>query len=68
MVIFVFVSCFNFVVINVLKFFYNKVVVWLIDWENLLICFEYEDSFMWNMYFFYFVNMYVLIFYIVFFK
>lgn len=68
MVIFVFVSCFNFVVINVLKFFYNKVVVWLIDWENLLICFEYEDSFMWKMYFFYFVNMYVLIFYIVFFK
>lgn len=66
MVIFVFVSCFNFVVINVLKFFYNKVVVWLIDWENLLICFEYEDSFMWKMYFFYFVNMYVLIFYIVF--
>lgn len=68
LIILVIVVFFNFLVINFLKFFYSKLVVWLIDWENLLICIDYEDSFMWKMYMFQFVNMYVFIFYIVFFK
>lgn len=68
LIILVIVVFFNFLVINFLKFFYSKLVVWLIDWENLLICMDYEDSFMWKMYMFQFVNMYVFIFYIVFFK
>lgn len=43
---------FNFFVINLLKFVYSKLVVWLMDWENLLICIDYEDSFIWKMYLF----------------
>lgn len=61
-------GCLNLVAINVLKLLYNKVAVWLTDWENPSTRSEYEDSFTWNMYSFHFVNTYASIFYIAFFK
>ena len=61
-------SCLNLVAINVLKILYNKLAVWLTDWENPPTRSEYEDSFTWKMYSFHFVNTYASIFYIAFFK
>lgn len=58
----------NLLAINLLKFFYSKLAVWLTDWENPPTRTDYEDSFTWKMYLFQFVNTYASIFYIAFFK
>lgn len=58
----------NLVAINLLKFAYSKLAVWLTDWENPPTRTDYEDSFTWKMYLFQFVNTYASIFYIAFFK
>lgn len=58
----------NLLAINLLKFFYSKLAVWLTDWENPPTRTDYEDSFTWKMYMFQFVNTYASIFYIAFFK
>jgi len=55
-------SCLNLVAINLLKFFYSKLAVWLTEWENPPTRSEYEDSFTWKMYSFHFVNTYASIF------
>ena len=61
-------SCLNLVAINLLKFVYSKLAVWLTEWENPPTRSEYEHSFTWKMYSFHFVNTYASIFYIAFFK
>ena len=58
----------NLVAINLLKFAYSKLAVWLTDWENPPTRTDYEYSFTWKMYTFQFVNTYASIFYIAFFK
>lgn len=58
----------NLIAINLLKFVYSKLAVWLTDWENPPTRTDYEDSFTWKMYLFQFVNTYASIFYIAFFK
>lgn len=58
----------NLLAINLLKFLYSKLAVWLTDWENPPTRTDYEDSFTWKMYLFQFVNTYASIFYIAFFK
>lgn len=58
----------NLLAINLLKFVYSKLAVWLTDWENPPTRTDYEDSFTWKMYLFQFVNTYASIFYIAFFK
>ena len=58
----------NLLAINLLKFAYSKLAVWLTDWENPPTRTDYEDSFTWKMYLFQFVNTYASIFYIAFFK
>ena len=58
----------NLVAINLLKFVYSKLAVWLTDWENPPTRTDYQDSFTWKMYLFQFVNTYASIFYIAFFK
>jgi len=61
-------SFLNLVAINLLKFVYSKLAVWLTEWENPPTRSDYEDSFTWKMYSFHFVNTYSSIFYIAFFK
>lgn len=58
----------NLVAINLLKFLYSKLAVWLTDWENPPTHSDYEYSFTWKMYTFQFVNTYASVFYIAFFK
>lgn len=58
----------NLLAINVMKLFYNKLAVWLTDWENPPTRSAYENSFTWKMYLFQFVNTYASVFYIAFFK
>ena len=58
----------NLVAINLMKLVYNKLAVWLTDWENPPTRTAYEDSFTWKMYMFQFVNTYASVFYIAFFK
>ena len=58
----------NLVAINLMKFIYNKVAVWLTDWETPPTRSAYEYSFTWKMYLFQFVNTYASVFYIAFFK
>ena len=58
----------NLLCINILKFLYIKLAVWLTNWENPRTKTDYEDSFTYKMYLFQFVNTYASIFYIAFFK
>ncbi|EDO48048.1 predicted protein [Nematostella vectensis] len=58
----------NLLCINILKLFYNRLAVWLTNWENPRTKTDYEDSFTYKMYLFQFVNTYASIFYIAFFK
>ena len=58
----------NLLAINLLKFLYSRLAVWLTNWENPPTRTDYEDSFTWKMYLFQFVNTYASIFYIAFFK
>ena len=54
--------------INLLKFFYEKLALWLTNWENPRTETDYQDSFTYKMFLFQFVNTYSSIFYIAFFK
>ena len=56
------------VFINLLKFFYEKLALWLTNWENPRTETDYQDSFTYKMFLFQFVNTYSSIFYIAFFK
>lgn len=58
----------NLIAINLMKTVYNKVAVWLTDWENPPTRTDYENSFTLKMYLFQFVNTYTSVFYIAFFK
>lgn len=58
----------NLVAITILQFAYNKLAIWLTDWENPPTQTEYKDSFTRKMALFQFVNNYTSIFYIAFFK
>ena len=58
----------NLVFINLLKFLYEKLALWLTNWENPRTNTDYKDSFTYKMYIFQFVNNYSSIFYIAFFK
>ena len=58
----------NLIAINMMKMVYNKVAVWLTDWENPPTRTDYENSFTLKMYMFQFVNTYASVFYIAFFK
>lgn len=58
----------NLICINLLKFVYQKIAVWLTNWENPRTRTDFEDSFTYKMYLFQFVNTYASIFYIAFFK
>jgi len=56
------------VCINLLKFFYERLALWLTNWENPPTETDYKDSFTYKMFLFQFVNTYSSIFYIAFFK
>ena len=58
----------NLIAINLLKFLYRRVAVWLTNWENPRTQTNWEDSFTVKMYVYQFVNMYSSLFYIAFFK
>ena len=58
----------NLIAINILKIVYNRLALWLTEWENPRTRTDYEDSFTYKMYLFQFVNTYSSIFYIAFFK
>lgn len=58
----------NLVVIKILQLVYNKLALFLTDWENPQTQTEYRDSFTRKMALFQFVNNYTSIFYIAFFK
>ena len=58
----------NLVAINLMKFAYNKLAVWLTDWENPPTRSAYVYSFTSKMYTFQFVNTYASVFYIAFLK
>lgn len=58
----------NLIAITILKFVYNKLAVFLTDWENHPTRTAYKDSFTRKMALFQFVNNYTSIFYIAFFK
>ena len=58
----------NLIAINILKIVYNRLALWLTEWENPRTNTDYEDSFTYKMYLFQFVNTYASIFYIAFFK
>ncbi|XP_068760647.1 anoctamin-4-like [Montipora capricornis] len=58
----------NLVCINLLKFIYERLAVWLTNWENPPTETDYKDSFTYKMFLFQFVNTYSSIFYIAFFK
>ena len=61
-------ACINLVAITVLKYVYNKLAVWLTNWENPATRSSYEDSFTMKMALFQFVNTFSSIIYIAFFK
>lgn len=63
-----FAACINLVAITALKYAYNKLAVWLTNWENPATRSAYEDSFTWKMALFQFVNTFASIIYIAFFK
>lgn len=58
----------NLVAITILKYAYNKLAVWLTNWENPATFSSYEDSFTTKMALFQFVNTFSSIIYIAFFK
>lgn len=58
----------NLLAINILKIIYNRLAIWLTNWENPRTRTDYEDSFAYKMFLFQFVNTYASIFYIAFFK
>lgn len=58
----------NLVAITILQFVYNKLAIFLTDWENPPTKTAYQDSFTRKMALFQFVNNYTSIFYIAFFK
>ncbi|XP_067044600.1 anoctamin-4-like [Acropora muricata] len=58
----------NLVCINLLKFMYERIALWLTNWENPRTETDYKDSFTYKMFLFQFVNTYSSIFYIAFFK
>ena len=58
----------NLIAITILQFVYNKLAIFLTDWENLPTQTAYKDSFTRKMALFQFVNNYTSIFYIAFFK
>ena len=61
-------ACINLLAITVLKYAYNKLAVWLTNWENPATRSSYEDSFTMKMAIFQFVNTFSSIIYIAFFK
>ncbi|CAH3023703.1 unnamed protein product [Porites evermanni] len=61
-------ACINLVAITVLKNAYNKIAVWLTNWENPKTRTIYEDNFTTKMALFQFVNTFSSIIYIAFFK
>ena len=61
-------ACINLVVINLLKFIYQRVAVKLTNWENPRTETDYEDSFTVKMFWFQFVNTYASLVYVAFFK
>ena len=61
-------ACINLLAITVLKYAYNKLAVWLTNWENPATRSSYEDSFTIKMGLFQFVNTFSSIIYIAFFK
>lgn len=63
-----FAACINLVAITLLKYAYNKLAVWLTNWENPATRSVYEDSFTMKMALFQFVNTFSSIIYIAFFK
>ncbi|XP_032221070.1 anoctamin-3 isoform X2 [Nematostella vectensis] len=58
----------NLICINLLKFVYEKLAMFLTEWENPRTETDFKDSFTYKMYLFQFVNNYASIFYIAFFK
>ncbi|XP_068760659.1 anoctamin-4-like [Montipora capricornis] len=58
----------NLIAITILKYAYNKLAVWLTNWENPATFSSYEDSFTMKMALFQFVNTFSSIIYIAFFK
>eukprot|EP00794_Sanderia_malayensis_P008843 gene8843-9791_t len=61
-------ACINLLVINILKFVYQRVATMLTNWENPRTQTDYEDSFTVKMFWFQFVNTYASVFYVAFFK
>ena len=61
-------ACINLIAINLLKFVYQRIALWLTQWENPRTNTDYEDSFTVKMFWFQFVNTYASIFYVAFFK
>lgn len=61
-------SCINLVAITILSFAYEKIAVWLTNWENPRTTSEYSDALTFKMFLFQSVNMYSSLFYIAFFK
>lgn len=61
-------ACINLLVINILKFVYQRVAIMLTEWENPRTQTDYEDSFTVKMFWFQFVNTYASVFYVAFFK
>ena len=61
-------SCINLLAITILKHVYNKLAVWLTNWENPATRTSYVDSFTIKMSLFQFVNTFSSIVYIAFFK
>ncbi|XP_028415856.1 anoctamin-4-like isoform X1 [Dendronephthya gigantea] len=58
----------NLIAINLLKFLYQYVALWLTNWQNPRTQTDWEDSYTIKMYIYQFVNMYSSLFYIAFFK
>jgi len=58
----------NLLCINILKFVYERLAMFLTEWENPRTQTDFKDSFTYKMYLFQFVNTYSSIFYIAFFK
>ncbi|XP_023375357.1 anoctamin-5 [Otolemur garnettii] len=61
-------SCFNFIVILILNFFYEKISAWITKMEIPRTYQEYESSLTLKMFLFQFVNYYSSCFYVAFFK
>ena len=61
-------ACINLVVIQILTLFYQKIAVYLTNWENPRTMTDYHNSFTLKMYVFEFVNTYSSLFYVAFFQ